>query len=143
MVEISDIRKRLLHTIDRVRRDASVRRAAIDEAQQQFQHFLSEIASPTVKQFANALKAEGLGFSVFTPAASVRLSADRSAEDYIELFLDSSRSDPAVIGRTSLRRGSRTITSERPVREGVKVAELTSEDVVSFLLKEIEPFVER
>jgi hypothetical protein len=143
LVETSDIRKRLLHTIQRVRREASARRAAVDAAQQPYQRFLSEIATPVVKQFANVLRGEGLGFTVFTPADSVRLSADRSGDDYIELVLDTSRSEPAVNGRTSFRRGSRTIANERPVREGASVEGLTAEDVVRFLLEEIEPFIER
>jgi hypothetical protein len=47
-----------------------------------------------------------------------------------------------VMGHTSRARGRRVVESERPVAEKA-VGDLTDEDVLEFLLKEIEPFVER
>jgi hypothetical protein len=35
------------------------------------------------------------------------------------------------------------LTTERPVRAGVRVGELTEADVLEFLVAEIGPFVER
>jgi hypothetical protein len=79
---------------------------------------------------------------VFTPGGSVKLMSDKSAEDYIELSLDSSGDRPAVVGRVSRARGRRVIESEHPVA-AKPVGELTEEDVLEFVLKEIGPFVER
>jgi hypothetical protein len=80
---------------------------------------------------------------VFTPAGSVRLASERSHEEYIELALDDSIDPPVVMGRTSRGRGRRMISSERPVRDRAAIADLTDEDVLSFLLHEITLFVDR
>ena len=48
-----------------------------------------------------------------------------------------------MVGRVSRGRGRRQVSSERPVREGVAVADLTDADVLDFVLAEIGPFVER
>jgi hypothetical protein len=86
--------------------------------------------------------AEGHRFKVFTPAGSVRLAAESSGEDYIELGLDSTADPPVVVGRTSRGRGRRQI-SERPVQEDVPIEDLTDDDVLAFLLRELTPFLER
>ena len=80
---------------------------------------------------------------MFTPAGSIRLSAERSPEEFIELVLDDSSDPPAVVGRTTRGRGRRMVSSERAVGGGAPVADLTEEDVLAFLLEEIVPFVER
>jgi hypothetical protein len=49
---------------------------------------------------------------------------------------------PTVMGHVSRTKGRRVIESEHPIANKA-VAELTEEDVFEFLLKEIEPFVER
>jgi hypothetical protein len=48
-----------------------------------------------------------------------------------------------VLGRTTAGRGRRTVTRERPVREGVSPDALTDDDVVSFVLTEILTLIER
>src|SRR5881396_3498750 len=106
-MEISDVRKRVLETIDRAKRNAAGRRARVDEAAREYDVFLEHIAVPVFRQIANVLRAEGYPFNVFTPAGSVRLMSDRSAEDYIELRLDTSGDRPAVLGHTSRSRGRR------------------------------------
>jgi hypothetical protein len=73
----------------------------------------------------------------------VRLASERSADDFVELALDTTRQPIEVVGRVSHGRGSRLITDERPIREGAAVADLTEEDVLRFLLASITPFVER
>ena len=88
------------------------------------------------------MKAEGYSFNVFTPGGSVRLMSDKTAEDYIELSLDTSGEQPLVVGHSSRARGRRVVESERPVGEG-PVRELTEEQVLASLMEELEPFVER
>jgi hypothetical protein len=139
-MEIADVRKRVLQTIDRAKRQAAGRRTRTDQAARAFDTFLSTIAIPLFKQVASALRPDGYLFNVFTPSGSVRLMSDRGAEDYIELSFDPGGEVPQVIGHTSRNRGRRVIESERPLGEP---AVLTEEDVLEFLLKELEVFVER
>ena len=129
--------------MEEARRDAAARRARTDAAAKAYDAFLSQIAVPVVQQMASALSGEGHHFHVATPAGSVRLTAAGSAEDYIEIALDTSEDPPEVVGRTSRGRGRRMITSERPVRDRTAVAELNEEDVLAFLLTEIIPFISK
>jgi hypothetical protein len=73
----------------------------------------------------------------------VRLASERSRDDFVELELDSSRHPAEVVGRTSVTRGSRVLTTEQPVREGARIGDLTDDDVLEFVLRVIGPFVER
>jgi hypothetical protein len=142
-VEISEMRKRLRAAIEKARRDALERRARTDAAARDYDAFLSLRAAPVVHQLAAALKAEGHQFSVFTPAASIRLAADRSPEEFIELFLDDSSDPPVVVGRVTRGRGRRSTSSERALRDGAGIADLTDEDILVFLLEEIPRLIER
>ena len=49
---------------------------------------------PLFRQIANVLKADGYLFTVFTPAAASALMSDRSADDFIELALDTTETYP-------------------------------------------------
>jgi hypothetical protein len=140
-MEISEIRKRVLQAIDQSRRTAAERRARADAASAAYDQFLTHVATPLFKQFANVLKVEGYPFQVFTPAGGLRLASDRASEDFIELRLDVSGPSPVVVGHVNRARGSRVLASERPI--GVGVSELTEEDVLEFLVQEIQPFVQR
>jgi hypothetical protein len=94
------------------------------------------------RQISSVLKAAGYPFAVFTPAGSVRLMSEKAAEDYIELSLDTSGDEPTVVGRISRARGRRVVETERAVADG-PVRDLSEEALLQFLLKELEPFVER
>jgi hypothetical protein len=142
-MEISEVRRRLRAAIDRARQEASARRERSDTAARDYERFLADRAVPTLQALASALTAEGRRFEVFTPAGSVRLASAHSNDDFIELTLDSAQDPPVVVGRTNRGRGRRMVTSERPVREGIAVGDLTDEDVLDFVLEEIGPFVER
>jgi hypothetical protein len=141
-METSTVRQRITHLLERAKRSASERRKRNDEAGREYERFLEQIAIPLFRQIAGALKASSYHFTVFTPGGSVRLMSDKATEDYIELSLDNSGERPMVMGHTSRARGRRVVESERPVAEKA-VGDLTDEDVLEFLLKEIEPFVER
>lgn len=142
-MDISDVRRRLRGAIETARRDAVERRERTDAAEREYGSFLTERAVPVFHDFANALSGEGHTFKVFTPARSVKLASARSAEEFIELELDTSQDPPQVTGRTSRGRGRRMVTSERPVRARAAIGELTEEDVLEYLLSEIGPFIER
>jgi hypothetical protein len=73
----------------------------------------------------------------------VRMSPERSAEDFIELSLDTERDAPALVVLSSRGRGRRAVTTERILGEGPTIAQLTDEDVITALLEELLPFIER
>ncbi len=139
-METSVVKKRLTQTIEHAKKAAADRRARGDEAGKAFATLLNTTATPLFRQVGNILKAEGYPFSLFTPSGSVRLMSDRSAEDFIELSLDSSGETPQVIGHVSRTRGRQVIESERAI--GAPEA-LTEESLLDFLAKELEAFVER
>ena len=142
-MEISDVKRRVFETIERAKRTAADRRTRNDEAAREYDVFLTQIAVPLFRQIANVLKAESHSFTVFTPGGSVRLMSDRSGDDYIELALDASGPYPEVVGHASHGRGRRVTESQTPLGRGGAVRDLTEEDVLAFVMKELEAFVER
>ena len=141
-MQTSDVRKRVRETIERARRRATDRRARGDEASRDFDAFLERVAVPLMRQIADVLRADGYHFTVFTPSRSVRLMSDRRAEDYIELAFDASGDTGRVVGHSSHLRGKNVIESEQPVASG-KPSSITEEELLDFLMKELEPLVER
>ena len=101
------------------------------------------MAVPTFQTMAGALVAEGHRFKVSTPGETVRLSLERSAEEFVELSLDTQRDEPALVLRSTYGRGRRMVSNERIVREGAQIGALTQEDLVAALLDELLPFIER
>jgi hypothetical protein len=141
-METAAVRRRVTEAIDRARRHAGERRARADEAARNYAAFLEDVAVPLFRQVSSVLKAAGYPFSVFTPSGGVRLMSDRSADDYIELSLDTSGDHPLVLGHSRHRRGNRIVEREHAVGEQT-VAHLTEEGLLEYLLKELEPLVER
>jgi hypothetical protein len=139
-MEISLVRKRLTETIERAKKQAAERRGRGDQASRDFDVFLQKVAVPLVRQVANALKADGYAFTVFTPSDSVRMMSDRSTDDFIDLALDATASPPAVVARISRTRGRRVLDAERAIGAPDAISE---EQLLDFLLKELEAFVER
>ena len=139
-MEISGIKRRVVETIEQARHQAAERRARTDEATREYAGFLDQIAIPVFRQVANVLRSEGYPFTVFTPGGSVRLMSDRTAEDYIELALETGGSDPVVAGHTSRSRGRRIVESELEIGPPSALGE---DDVLSFVLKALTPLVER
>jgi hypothetical protein len=143
MIEVSDIRKRVKARLDQIKRESVERRTRIDAATRAYESFLADIATPVFRMFASVLKAEGYPFALNTPGGGLRLASDRSADDFIELFLDVAADPPVAAARINRGRGRRLVNMERPIREDAAVEQLTDEDVVRFLLEEIRGFVER
>jgi len=141
-MDVSDVRKQVLATIERAKRLDVERRARSDEAARDFPVFLERVAVPLFRQVAQILKAHNYAFSIFTPSNGVRLMSDRSSDDFIELSLDTRGERPVVVGHVTRGRGRRILESERPIGSGA-ISELTEDDVLAFVMKELEPFVER
>lgn len=142
-MEVSDVRRRIRAAIEAARVRAAERRARTDEATRAYDQLLETVAVPAFHTVVSALTGEGHRFKVITPGRAVRMSPERSAEDFIELSLDTDRDVPAVVLLTSRGRGRRVVGTERVLREGSKIAELTDEDIVAALLDELLPFIER
>lgn len=137
------MRKRLRASIEQGRRAAAARRAELDEAAAAYETFLADTAEPLVQMLANALRAEGYPFTVFTPRGGLRLASGRSSEDFIEFMLDTTAHHPTALLRVNRGRGRRVMQHERPIRGEERIEQLTEEDVIKALLEEIGPFVER
>ena len=141
MMEVSDVRKRVNEAVDRAKRAAAARRQRMDDGSRQYDRFLNNVAIPLFKQIASSLKPLAHSFTVFTPGGSVRLTSDRAPEDFIEISLDTGGDAPVVIGHVSRGRGRRVMESEQPI--GTSIADITEEQLLAFVLKELEPFVEK
>jgi hypothetical protein len=142
-VEVSHVRRRLAAAIERARRGSQERRERVAAAERAYEAFLADVAVPVTRQLANVLKAEGYLFTVNTPGGSVRLASDKGRDDYIEFALDAAADPPEVLGVTRYARGSRTVSEERPLKQGAPPEAITDEDVLEFLVKALEPWLER
>ena len=142
-MEVSQVRNRLKRAIDAARERGQQRRQRTADAERDYAAFLEHVAIPVTRQVANALKVEGYNFTVFTPGGGLRLASDRTRDDYIEFLLDGDGATPQVVARISQTRGSRTHDEERPVKAGAAPAALTDDDVLTFLLDALQPWLER
>src|SRR5687768_7770749 len=142
-IETSELRKRLRQTIEERRRITAARRQKIDAAAAAYTELLALTATPLVQMLANALRAEGHNFTVFTPNDGLRMALTKSADDFIEFTLDTSQDEPFAALRVSRSRGRRVVQHERPIKGRTPVERLSEEDVLQALLEEIAPFVER
>lgn len=140
-MDVSDLRKRILRALDDARKAAATRREETDQAAAAYASFLSDIAGPLFLQAAAVLRAAGHEFTAHTPAGSVKLAADRSGQEFLELELDTSGARPQVIGRTSFFRGRGQVTEERPIAPDKPVAEISEGDVSNFLVSELQKLV--
>jgi hypothetical protein len=129
--------------MERAKREAQARRQSGAAAEQAYEGFLADVGVPVVRLVATALKSQGLPFSASTPSGSVRLASDSAREDFLELYLDTAGSPPQVAARVSRRRGSRTITEETPVKPGASPDAISEEDLLTFLMNALEPWLAR
>ena len=141
-VEVSQVRNRLRRAIEGARDHGQQRRQQVAEAERAYQAFLDEVATPLVRQVANALKVEGHAFTVFTPGNGLRLASDRGRDDFIEFALDSANEMPQVVARISRSRGSRTIEEERAIKPGAAPDAITEEELLEFLLAALQPWLQ-
>ncbi len=142
-MEVSHVNKRVTIAIERARASAQTRRQTAASAEKAYGVFLETLATPVTRQVANALKVAGIAFTLGTPGGGLRLAADRGRDDFIEFVLDASGDIPQAAGRISLSRGSRTIDEVVPVKPGGAIEELTEDDVLEFLVRALEPWLER
>jgi hypothetical protein len=142
-VETGEVSKRLKIAMETGRRKSAERKARDAEAERAYTVFLEHVAVPVGRQLSNALKVEGLPFTLFTPANGLRLASDRQRDDYIELALERGADGMEVVGHVSHVRGSRTLTQTLPVKAGASPADLADQDVLQFFLLVMRPWFER
>ena len=142
-MDISEVRKQVVHAIERARTRAQQRRQQTADAERAYAVFLADIAVPVVRMMASALKAEGMPFTVSTPSGGLRLASDHGRDDYVEFGLQDGSEGVSVVGRVRRTRGSRTLEEERAIKPGVAPQDLSDADVLAFLTAAIEPWLER
>lgn len=143
VLEVGEVRRRVRLRIEALKHEAAQHRTQVDAASAAYGPWLEQVAVPLFRQFTNVLRAEGLLFRVHTPAGLVRIEAERSADDHLELVLDTERRPPAVVLRRGYTRGHHTFTDERVVAEGIDFSHVSPTEVLDHLLEDATPFLSR
>jgi hypothetical protein len=141
MADIALIRKRLRTEIEQARRSAAERRERARAASRAYEDFLETVAVPAFRQFATVLRAEGIPFEAQTPSGGVRLVSDRNRDDRIELELDDTQDPPQMMLISTRTWGSRSVRSERAVKERTAIDRVGEEDLLEHLFAEIRPWL--
>jgi hypothetical protein len=141
MIEPGQLRSRLKSAMDAARRAAATRRERAAAASREYEQFLESRAIPAFRAMANVLRVEGIPFEVSTPSGGVRLVADKNRDDVIELELDMTLDPPQPLIITVQSRGSRVLRTERLVKEGSPISDISDDDVVELLLEQIKPWL--
>ena len=142
-LDVSQIRRRVLGRLGEVKRAAVARHEQVVEAERAYQVFLAEAAHPVFMSVAQSLSAEGYPYRVLTPGETVRLVSERANRTYVDVRLDTSGQAPVVMAEVCRERGSRVISDDRPVADGVAIHDLTDEHVVAFLLTAMADLIDR
>ena len=142
-MEVSQVRRRVQAALTAGRERSQQRRQIVADAETSYERFLTDVATPIARQVANVLKAENYAFTVSTPGRGVRLAAERGRDDYLDITLNTNADPPAVVGHLRYTRGSRTIDEERPVKPGAAPDQISEEDVLEFIVRALEPWIER
>lgn len=142
-MEVSQVRRRVHETLERARRTSAERRTAVDAAGRAWDRVREEIAVPLARQVAQVLRVEGYAFQVFTPGDVVRLSSEKSGEDFVELAIDAIDRRPSLIARIRRVRGRDVLADERLLAEGPAIEQLDEDRVLGFLLDALAVLVER
>ena len=137
-MELAELRQQILREIERAQARAVEQRQISQAAHTAYAKFIVEVAGPLVRQTVQILRAERLPLQAQTPAGSVRIASENSADDFIEFVLDSSVRPPRVMGRSSMTHGRHNVVVEEvPIAPGTPIAELSDKDLLPFLLPAI------
>ncbi len=137
-MEVAELRQQILREIERAQAKAVERRQSGDAAHTSYARFIVEVAGPLVVQAVQIMRAERLPFQAQTPAESVRIASDASADDFIEFVLDTSVRPPRVLGRSSVAVSRHNVVVEEvPIAPGTAIGELKDTDLLPFLIPAI------
>ena len=142
-MEISLVRKRLRDSIEEAQKNAKARRAANQAATEGWEQVLERVVTPLLQQVSQVLKSEGYAFRVITPAGTVRLTSERSPDDYIEVGMDTSGPVPVVVARVNRTRGREQFNDEHIVASGDAIPGLSDERLLDLFASVLGPFLER
>jgi hypothetical protein len=142
-LDLGEVRRQLRLAIEETKRAAAAHRAEVDEAGRSFEFLLEHVAGPLFRQFTSALRAEGLLFRVITPGGAVRIEAERSADNFLELVLDTARHPVALLLRRRYTRGHQIFTDDRAIAEGPDLSGVTPAQLLAALMDAVTPFIER
>ena len=142
MLENSEIRRQIRLMIAESKRGAEERRARAESEVRVGKRLLRTVVVPMFKTVAEALRIEGYAFRVSTPVDSVRISVESAGENFIEMIFDSAHDQLALRGRVSRLRGRELVVDERIISAGLELSLLGDEQVLEFLLSELQPFVD-
>jgi hypothetical protein len=137
----AQLRKRLKAEMEAARRASATRRERAAAAAREYDEFLETRAVPAFRAIANVLRAEGLPFEVMTPSGGVRLVADKNRDDVIELELDPTLDPPQPLLCVVQSRGSRVLRTERLLKEGSPISDISEDDVIELLMAELKPWL--
>ena len=141
MADVGLLRKRLKSEIESARRSAAERRERSSATSRAYEQFLTSVAIPAFRSMATVLRAEGILFEVQTPSGGVRLASDRNRDEGIELELDTTADPPQLMLVTTQGRGSRSLRTERVVKDRVAVEKITEDDLLERLMEEVRPWL--
>jgi hypothetical protein len=141
LADPAQVRKRLKTAIEAARRAAATRRERATAAMREYEEFLESRAVPAFRTVANVLRAERLPFEVMTPSGGVRLVADKNRDDAIDLELDTTLDPPQPLLSVVQSRGSRVLRTERLVKEGSPISDISEDDVIELLIDQLKPWL--
>jgi hypothetical protein len=142
-MEVSLVRKRVRDSIEQAHKVAATRRAANQEATNAWGQLREAVVTPLLQQVSQVLKSEGYGFRVITPGETVRLTSERSADDYVEIALETTGPVPVVLAHVNRTRGRERFSDEHIVASGDAIPALTDERLLDLLTTTLAPFLER
>jgi hypothetical protein len=143
-MEPSVLRRRVREAIESARHAAATRRAANEAAGRAWQATRETVVVPAWRQTVQVLKSEGYLLQVSTPGDAVRVSLDKAPQDGVEILLDATTAEPALLVKVIRTRGRETTSDERAVVNGMAAIEAISEEqACNLLLSALSPFFER
>ena len=141
-MDVSDLRRKILHALDAARVEAASKRTETDAAQAAYDKLLQDVAVPLLLQAQSILKAERHAFTVHSPLGSARLVSDTHSETFLELALDTSGDRPQVVTRISVARGAKRVAvEERPLAPGKAIKDLGEQDIAAMLVATIPKLI--
>jgi hypothetical protein len=143
-MEPSVLRRRVKEAIEAARQGAAARRAASEAASSTWLTVKDTIVVPAWRQTAQVLRSEGYLVQLSTPSDAVRVTLEKAPQDGVELVLDTSGDEPAILLRVTRSRGREITRDERVALSGEgAIATVSDEQACGLLLAAMAPFFER
>ena len=142
-MDSGEIGRRLRRTLVDAKAKAVERLEQTAVADVEGQQAMRRIVIPVMKTIVSVLSAEGYRCSVSTPHESARLSFASPRDAYMVVGVNTAYDRPTLIGRTGRTRGSRVLSNEYVIVSHPAIGQLTEEDLVTFVQRELLLVIER